>query len=396
MLDPPPFWASFGSAQAPVPDTGGLLVSAGGPGVRITINGREYGSTSRDGKMRVPTLTPGIYDVAANKQGFQEVQQRVQIHKDAISTVSFKLLPVSVLGGLFGTITDSTGTPVPAANITLTGADGKSTKLTANNAGHYAVQGLTAENYTIAVEAPRFKSVTTPVTIVANQLSLRDAQLPPDNELRDWEQAAKSKDARQVAAFLSNYPAGAHAGAAKNLLEQLHSEERAAWRQASSANDAAAYTDFLRRYPNSEYAGTARAQMENLQADVQRNALVSSAPPAVVDDHRVVLSVLGQYQKAYEDRKVEELTAIWPNMTSKQISSLREFFKDAQQVSLTYDLIGQPDINHDEATVRFTQSLNYTLRGKTQRPDSAEVVMRLRKLASAQGSVGKWVIESIR
>jgi hypothetical protein len=83
-------------------------------------------------------------------------------------------------------------------------------------------------------------------------------------------------------------------------------------------------------------------------------------------------------------------------MTSKQISSLREFFKDAQQVSLTYDLIGQPDINHDEATVRFTQSLNYTLRGKTQRPDSAEVVMRLRKLASAQGSVGKWVIESIR
>jgi hypothetical protein len=396
MLDPPPFWASFGGAQAPVPDSGGLLVSAGGPGVRIRINGREYGSTSREGKLRVPIFTAGIYDVAAEKPGFQEVQQRVQIRKNAISTVSFKLLPVSVLGGLFGTITDSAGTPVSGATITLTGADGKTTRLTANNSGHYAVQGLTAENYTITIEAPRFKSVTTPVTILANQLSLGDAQLPADNESRDWEQAAKSRDANQVAAFLSNYPAGAHAEMARNLLAQLHSEERAAWRQTISANDLSTYEDFLHRYPNSEYAGTARAQMEKLQAEVQHNALVSSPAPVAVDDGRVVLTVLSQYQRAYEDRKVEELTAIWPNMTSRQISSLREFFKDAQQISLTYDLLGQPEINHDEATVRFTQSLHYTLRGKTQRPNSAEVVMRLRRLASTQGTLAKWVIDSIR
>jgi hypothetical protein len=158
----------------------------------------------------------------------------------------------------------------------------------------------------------------------------------------------------------------------------------------------ATYEDFLRRYPNSEYAGTVRAQMEKLQAEVQHNAFVSSPAPAAVDDGRVVLTVLSQYQRAYEDRKVEELTAIWPNMTSRQISSLREFFKDAQQVSLTYDLLGQPEINQDEATVRFTQSLKYTLRGKTQRPDSAEVVMRLRKLSSTQGTLAKWVIDSIR
>jgi len=396
MLIPPPFWASFGSAQAPVPDSGGLLVSAERPGVRITINGREYGSTSSEGKLRVPMLTAGIYDVAAEKPGFQEVQQRVQIHKNAISTVSFKLLPVSVLGGLFGTITDSAGIPVPGAAITLTGADGKITRLTANNSGHYAVQGLTAENYTITIEAPQFKSVTTPVTIFANQLSLGDAQLPADNESRDWEQAAKSRDAKQVAAFLSNYPAGVHAEKARNLLAQLHSEERAAWRQTSSANDLATYEDFLHRYPSSEYAGTARDQMEKLQAEVQHNAFVSSPAPAAVDEGRLVITVLSQYQRAYEDRKVEELTAIWPNMTSRQISSLREFFKDAQQVSLTYDLLGQPEINHDEATVRFTQSLKYTLRGKTQRPDSAEVVMRLRKLSSTQGTLAKWVIDSIR
>ena len=396
ILDPPPFWASFGSAQVPVPDTGGLLISAGGPGVRITINGRPYGSTSSEGKLRVPTLTAGTYEVAADKPGFQELQQRVQIHKDAISTVSFRLLPVSLLGGLFGTITDSAGTPVSGATITLTGADGKITRLTANNAGHYAVQGLTAENYTVTIEAPRFKSVTTPATVFANQLSLRDAQLPADNESRDWEQVAKSRDTKQVAAFLSNYPAGAHAEMARNLLAQLQSEERAAWRQAGSANDLAKYEDFLRRYPNSEYAATARAQIEKLQADVGHNASVSSPALAAVDEGRVVLTVLQQYQKAYEDRKVEELTAIWPNMSSKQISSLREFFKDAQQVSLTYNLLGQPEINQDEATVRFNQSLNYTLRGKTQRPDSAEVVMRLRKLASTQGTLEKWVIDSIR
>jgi len=274
--------------------------------------------------------------------------------------------------------------------------DGKIARLTANNAGHYAVQGLTAENYTATVEATRFKSVTTPVTIFANQLLLRDAQLPADTESRDWEQAAKSRDAKQVAAFLSNYPTGADAETARNLLVQLHSEESAAWRLTSGANDLAAYEDFLRRYPNSEYAGTARAQMEKLQADVRHSALIPPPPTAAVDDGRVVLAVLEQYQKAYQHRRVEELTAIWPNMTPRQINSLREFFKDAQQVSLTYNLLGQPEINHDEATVRFTQSLNYTLRGRTQRPDSAEVVMRLRKLASAQGILAKWVIDSIR
>jgi len=396
MLDPPPFWASFSSVQAPVPDTGGLLVSAGSPGVQIMINGREYGSTSSEGKLRVSALIAGIYEVAADKPGFQAVQQHIQVHGNAISTVSFKLLPVSVLGGLSGTITDSAGVPVPGATITLTGVDGKIARLTANNAGHYAVQGLTAENYTATVEAPRFKSVTTPVTIFANQLLLRDAQLPADTESRDWEQAAKSRDAKQVAAFLSNYPTGADAETARNLLVQLHSEESAAWRLTSGANDLAAYEDFLRRYPNSEYAGTARAQMEKLQADVRHSALISPPPTAAVDDGRVVLAVLEQYQKAYQHRRVEELTAIWPNMTPRQINSLREFFQDAQQVSLTYNLLGQPEINHDEATVRFTQSLNYTLRGRTQRPDSAEVVMRLRKLASAQGILAKWVIDSIR
>lgn len=396
LLDPPPFWASFSSEPAPMPDTGALLVSAGSPGVRITINGREYGSTSREGKLRVPTLTAGIYEVAADKPGFQEVQQHIQVRGNAISTVNFKLLPVSVLGGLSGTITDSSGTPVAGATITLTGVDGKITRLTSNNAGHYAVQGLTAESYTVTMEAPRFKPVTAPVYIFANQLSLRDAQLPADTELRDWEQAAKSKDAKQVAAFLSNYPAGAHADMARNLLTQLHSEESAAWRQSSSASSLAAYEDFLRRYPNSEYAGMARAQIEKLQAEASHAAVESAPAPVGANDGRVVLTVLKQYQRAYEDRKVEELTAIWPNMTSRQINSLREFFKDAQQVSLTYNLLGQPEINQDEATVRFTQSLNYTVRGKTQRPDSAEVVMRLRKLASTQGLLTKWVIDSIR
>jgi hypothetical protein len=83
-------------------------------------------------------------------------------------------------------------------------------------------------------------------------------------------------------------------------------------------------------------------------------------------------------------------------MRSRQIGSLREFFKDAQQVTLNYDLLGQPEINHDEATIRFTQWLNYTIRGKVQKPGSARVIMHLRKLTSTQGAPGKWVIESIR
>jgi hypothetical protein len=396
MLEPPPFWASFSTATAPAPETGGLLVSAGDPGVRILINGREYGTTGRSGNLRIPIMAAGAYDISAEKPGFQGVQQRAEIHKDAVSTVNFKLLPVSVRGGLFGTITDSTGAPVPSATITLTGPDGKTTRVTANQAGHYAIQGLLAENYSFTVEAPRFKTATNPVTISPNQLSLHDAQLTIDNEERDWEQAAKSKDASQVSAYLSKYPAGAHAEMAKNLLAQLRSDERSAWTRAYNAHQLGAFQEFLRRFPNGEYSGAARAQIENLQAELRSRPSAPVPNPPAENDSQLVLSTLGQYRKAYEDRSVDQLASIWPGMTSRQIGSLREFFKDAQQVTLRYDLLGQPEINHNEATIRFTQWLNYTLRGQTQKPDSATVTMRLRKLTSMQGGPSKWVIESIR
>lgn len=395
VLEPPPFWASFNTASMPAPDTGGLLVSAGDAGVRILINGREYGSTSKSGKLRIPIMTAGAYDIAADKPGFQGVQQRVEIRKDAVSTVTFKLLPVSVRGGMFGTITDSAGAPIAGARVSLIAPDGKTARVVANQAGHYALQGLLAENYTLTVEAPRFKSLTAPVTIYANQLSLHDTQLAVDMEARAWEQAAKSRDAEQVTAFLAKYPAGAHADMARNLLAQLRSEERAAWARASNTHQLSAYQDYLQRYPNGQYAAAARAQVGNLQMALRPRPQPAPVPPAV-DDGQIILAVLARYQKAYEDRSVEELAGIWPGMGSRQVSSLREFFKEAEQVRLKYDVLGQPEINHDQATVRFTQWLDYTLRGKAQKPDSAQVIMRLRKLASAQGGSAQWVIESIR
>jgi hypothetical protein len=185
---------------------------------------------------------------------------------------------------------------------------------------------------------------------------------------------------------------------ARNLLAALRSEERAAWERASSANQPASYQEYLRRYPNGEHASAARNRVEEQQTALRRPSVPVVSPPALPppDDGRVVLSVLGQYQKAYEDRKVEELATVWPSMTSRQIGSLRKFFKDAEQVSLTYDLMGQPEVNENEATIRFMQSLNYTIHGKTLGPDSAKVIMHLRKLTSAQGAQAKWVIESIR
>jgi hypothetical protein len=395
VLEPPPFWASFNSASMPARDTGGLLVSAGDAGVRILINGREYGSTTKSGNLRIPIMTAGAYDISADKPGFQGVQQRVEIRKDAVSTVTFKLLPVSVRGGMFGTITDSAGAPIAGARVTLIGPDGKTNRAVANQAGHYALQGLLAENYTLTVEAPRFKSLTAPVTIYAHQLSLHDTQLAVDMEAQAWEQAAKSRNAEQVTAFLAKYPAGTHADMAKNLLAQLRSEERAAWARASNTHQLSAYQDYLQRYPNGQYAAAARAQVENLQMALRPRPQPAPVPPAV-DDGQIILAVLARYQKAYEDRNVEELSGIWPGMGSRQVGSLREFFKEAEQVRLKYDVLGPPEINHDQATVRFTQWLNYTVRGKAQKPDSAQVIMRLRKFAATQGGSAKWVIESIR
>ena len=54
-----------------------------------------------------------------------------------------------------------------------------------------------------------------------------------------------------------------------------------------------------------------------------------------------------------------------------------------------------PEVSGDEAVVKLTQSLTYVVGGKSERPKSATMIVRLKKPGLAQPGT-TWQIESIR
>ena len=132
---------------------------------------------------------------------------------------------------------------------------------------------------------------------------------------------------------------------------------------------------------------------------MERDSEPTLRPPAAVlppiDERKAVLGVLELYRKAYEDRNLQDLKKIWPGMTRQQLRSLSDFFRTATSVNLTYSIFGEPEVSGDEAVVKLTQSLTYVVGGKSERPKSATMIVRLKKPGLAQPGT-TWQIESIR
>jgi hypothetical protein len=85
-------------------------------------------------------------------------------------------------------------------------------------------------------------------------------------------------------------------------------------------------------------------------------------------------------------------------MSAQQVKGITDFFQHASDLTLQYHLSGDPDVKGSQATVKFTQSLTWSIGGRPGK-DSAKVVMQLNKVPapSLPGSAPEtWRIESIR
>ena len=85
------------------------------------------------------------------------------------------------------------------------------------------------------------------------------------------------------------------------------------------------------------------------------------------------------YIKAYNDKSIEEIKRIWPNMDTQLASTLREFFRSAKNLRSSYTLLDEPQINGTEATVKIAQVT--TLEGQ-QESMSEHRVIRLSRAPS--------------
>jgi hypothetical protein len=76
-------------------------------------------------------------------------------------------------------------------------------------------------------------------------------------------------------------------------------------------------------------------------------------------------------------------------MTSSVEIGLRKVFKDSRIITMTCEVVDEPEITGDQAMIRFTQSLSIDGRQQT-----TEVVMSLRRVA-LNAAAKSWEINSV-
>ena len=203
----------------------------------------------------------------------------------------------------------------------------------------------------------------------------------------DWRSVENTTDAAIVDGFLKKHPSGTYHDKALLKLDEL------TWGRTGQT-DISSLRSYVQSFPNGRHIDEARKKIEELNhpSQVARSTQPRIAGTPPLDEKKAVLDVLARYQQAYEKHDLQELQRIWPGMTAQQIKGVGDFFQHASALTLSYRLIGDPEITSDHATVRFAQSLSYVASGKTGK-DSARVVMQLERLP---GPPEIWRINSIR
>jgi len=229
-----------------------------------------------------------------------------------------------------------------------------------------------------------------------------------------WNSAVNGNTVRAFQDYLAQYSQGAHAGEARKMIETLR------FQQASNSEEEAVLKAFLRDYPSGDSHARIYGRLDDLvwlrtnkgdvtglesyakqfpdgrhmsdvRSDLDKLTLPRPSRP-VVDDKAAVLEVIEQYNRAYNNRNIEELRNIWPSMDKKRIVNQRDFFKTATSVRSTYSIDEEPQITGDEATVKFTQVVDYVTQGRHAKQPPGTRVVRLRRV---RGTPGGWYIDSM-
>ncbi|HEX9111159.1 MAG TPA: hypothetical protein VF845_06735 [Terriglobales bacterium] len=200
-----------------------------------------------------------------------------------------------------------------------------------------------------------------------------------------FQAAQNSEDEALLLGFLKDYPSGTPHDQISGRLDDV------VWRKTRK-DDLAGLQAYVARFPGGRHLSQARTDIEELTPPPPK---ISKEPPKpVVDERAAVLRVIAQYNQAYNDRNIDALKRIWPTMDSKQIASMRDFFRMVSSVTSTYQVDQDPQFNGDEAIVRWTLTFSYVLNGKEVNQKPSRVIMTLKKKQSPD-SGAVWQIQSV-
>jgi hypothetical protein len=399
---PPAFWLSGSLRDSQQVRVGALLVKAGDKNVTVFINEQQYGLTTKLGQLRVPGLLPGYYRIRLEKPGYQAVTQQARIIENSETQIAFKLQTAIIVGKLvIQGAPPGTSVRVDQQYAGTTGDDGALSISAAP--GEHTLE-LAKEGFLTRQIKEQLKLGTNLVV---------SGNLAEDQDLRDWTALANSKDLQALQAFLSLHPHSRFAEKARGRAEQLE------WESIKDRDDLQtldALDAYLKRYPVGEFSDAARKKVQHIQAEQMewRTAIGSNDPIAVEEflnkypnspyalrartalldaarrkEQQAILSVLKQFEQAYNSQDIDTLSAIWPTWPEGKKRATQIKFKESQSVSLTLQIDSdQPviDSSGNAATVRGKESLRWTKKDQSSGNDEYPFYIQL----AHQG--GHWVI----
>ena len=125
-------------------------------GVEVWIEGYPSDFTNAAGEYLLETITTGMRDIFATKDGYYNYQGVVEVLPDVVVTYDIGMDP-AVLGALDGTVTDAdTGDPLVGAEINAISDAGYEYDAVTNDDGYYLIENMVAETYDVTCTLPMY------------------------------------------------------------------------------------------------------------------------------------------------------------------------------------------------------------------------------------------------
>jgi AAA-like domain len=356
-LTVPVFWLSNSLRSQPAA-VGSLLLSAGDENVMIFVNDEQYGSTGKSGELLIPALQVGAYNIRVEKPGFQTVSTPgVAIFANNESHLTFKLDRL-VTSGSFKIIDTPQETTVRMDGLYVGQTDATGSLSVTAAPGDHGLE----------LSKDGFLSQHLTQHVVLGASGTLTGKLQPDQEARDWKEI-DTNDPAALQAFAGKYPGGRFAAEARREAQRI------AWDRVKDSGDPEQLDGFVKSYPDGQLAAEARLKLSKLEKELEdyrrvansdnaeeMNSFLTSYPNgakaqevrrqlAAMEDRKAILTVLRQYQDAYDRKDMEAILRLWPRCPDSKKRYFSALFTGFQPEKLKLEAQGQPEIAADEARV---------------------------------------------
>ncbi|MGI6395472.1 MAG: N-acetylmuramoyl-L-alanine amidase [bacterium] len=146
--------------------------------------------TNDDGLFVFNDLNAEGYTLTASKAGFTTVSKSLDLNAgENWSSIGIEEANVAQLGGLKGTVTSKTsGEPIQSQCILTSKTSGESLIEHSDESGKYEFNGIIPDDYTLAVNAEGFLAWSGDVTIMSDQMAVKNVELTPveDEQVDDF------------------------------------------------------------------------------------------------------------------------------------------------------------------------------------------------------------------